>query len=104
LRATLKNFLEVREHCKQALRNTTVFPVGDAFGLHWIQLIYDRGMKQTPQKRENPVISDWVRISGGSTEGLLGGWLAQRQAALREVMAAGHIEPLHWSSVRAGST
>ena len=42
-----------------------------------------------PQKRENPVISDWVRVSEGSTEGLLGGWLAQRQAALREVMAAG---------------
>ena len=39
--------------------------------------------------RENPAISDWVPISGGSTEGLLGGWLAQRQAALREVMAAG---------------
>jgi hypothetical protein len=30
-------------------------------------------------------------ISGGSTEGLLGGWLAQRQAALREVMAAGAL-------------
>jgi hypothetical protein len=43
------------------------------------------------QKRENPVISDWVRISGGSTEGLLGRWLAQRQAALREVMAAGAL-------------
>ena len=42
-----------------------------------------------PQKRENPVISDWVRVSEGSTEGLLGGWLAQRQAALRDVMAAG---------------
>ena len=39
--------------------------------------------------QENPAISDWVPISGGSTEGLLGGWLAQRQAALREVMAAG---------------
>ncbi len=39
--------------------------------------------------RENPVISDWVRISKGLTEGLLGGWLAQRQAALRGVMAAG---------------
>jgi hypothetical protein len=38
---------------------------------------------------ENPAISDWVPSSGGSTEGLLGGWLAQRQAALREVMAAG---------------
>ena len=41
--------------------------------------------------QENPVISDWVPISGGSTEGLLGGWLAQRQAALREVMAAGAL-------------
>ena len=39
--------------------------------------------------RENPVISDWVRISKGLTEGLLGGGLAQRQAALRGVMAAG---------------
>ena len=41
--------------------------------------------------QENPAISDWVPISGGSTEGLLGGWLAQRQAALRDVMAAGAI-------------
>ena len=39
--------------------------------------------------RENPAISDWVRISKGLTEGLLGGGLAQRQAALRGVMAAG---------------
>jgi hypothetical protein len=46
--------------------------------------------------QENPAISDWVPISGGSTEGLLGGWLAQRQAALREVMAAGHLQPLRW--------
>jgi hypothetical protein len=41
--------------------------------------------------QENPVIFDWVPISGGSTEGSLGGWLAQRQAALREVMAAGAL-------------
>ena len=41
--------------------------------------------------QENPAISDWVPISGGSTEGLLGGWLAQRHAALREVMAAGAL-------------
>jgi len=41
--------------------------------------------------RENPAIADWVRSSGGCTEGLLGGWLAQRQAALREVMAAGAL-------------
>ncbi len=41
--------------------------------------------------RENPVISDWVPISGGSTEGLLGGWLAQRQAALRGMVAAGAL-------------
>ena len=34
-------------------------------------------------------MSDRVPVSGGSTEGSLGGWLAQRQAALREVMAAG---------------
>jgi hypothetical protein len=39
--------------------------------------------------QENPVIADWVPISGGSTEGLLGGWLAQRQAALRGMLAAG---------------
>ena len=39
--------------------------------------------------RENPAISDWVRSSGGCTEGLLGGWLAQRQAALRGMVAAG---------------
>ena len=41
--------------------------------------------------QENPVISDWVPVSGGSTKGSLGGWLAQRQAALREVMAAGAL-------------
>ena len=46
--------------------------------------------------QENPVISDWVPISGGSTEGSLGGWLAQRQAALREVMAAGALPTLLW--------
>ena len=39
--------------------------------------------------RENPAIADWVPISGGCTEGLLGGWLAQRQAALRGKLAAG---------------
>jgi len=39
--------------------------------------------------RENPAISDRVRISEGATEGTLGRWLAQRQAALRGVMAAG---------------
>jgi len=39
--------------------------------------------------RENPVISDWVPCFGGKSKGLLGGRLAQRQAALREVMAAG---------------
>ena len=41
--------------------------------------------------QENPAISDWVPSSGGCTEGLLGGWLAQRQAALREMMAAGAL-------------
>jgi hypothetical protein len=46
--------------------------------------------------QENPIISDWVPVSGGSTEGSLGGWLAQRQAALRDVMAAGHFQPLLW--------
>lgn len=45
--------------------------------------------------QENPVISDWVPRSGGCTEGLLGGWLAQRQAALRGMLAAGHFQPLH---------
>jgi len=42
-----------------------------------------------PKKQENPVIADWVRGSGGSSEGLLGGRLAQRQAALRGKKAAG---------------
>ena len=41
--------------------------------------------------QENPVISDWVPSSGGYTEGLLGGWLAQRQAALRGMLAAGAL-------------
>jgi hypothetical protein len=31
------------------------------------------------------------QIGGGESEGLLGGCLAQRHAALREVMAAGHV-------------
>ena len=39
-------------------------------------------------KAGNPVISDWVRF-GWVTEGLLGRWLAQRQAAHRGKMAAG---------------
>ena len=52
--------------------------------------------------QENPVISDWVPNSGGYTEGLLGGWLAQRQAALRGVLAAGALSNLYiGSSVRA---
>ena len=41
--------------------------------------------------QENPVIFDWVPSSGGYTEGLLGGWLAQRQAALRGMLAAGAL-------------
>ena len=41
--------------------------------------------------RENPAIAGWVPISGGSTEGLLGGWLAQRLAALRGKVAAGAL-------------
>jgi hypothetical protein len=54
--------------------------------------------------QENPAISDWVPISGGSTEGLLGGWLAQRQAALREVMAAGALSTFTLGlGCRAGS-
>jgi len=40
--------------------------------------------------RENPVITDWVRVSGGSTEGTLGRLLAQRQAALRGCWRRGH--------------
>src|SRR5258706_133021 len=39
--------------------------------------------------QENPVISDRVPIRGDLSEGSLGGRLAQRHAALREVMAAG---------------
>src|SRR5438067_1248709 len=39
--------------------------------------------------RENPVISDRVPRRGDLSEGSLGGRLAQRLAALREVMAAG---------------
>jgi hypothetical protein len=39
--------------------------------------------------RENPVISDRVPIRGDFAEGSLGGRLAQRLAALRDVMAAG---------------
>ena len=46
--------------------------------------------------QENPVIADWVPSSDGSTEGLLGGWLAQRQAALRGSWRRGHFQPLHW--------
>ena len=41
--------------------------------------------------QENPAIADWVPISGGCTEGLLGGWLAQRLAALRGKLAAGAL-------------
>jgi peptidase E len=60
------------------------------------------GKNPKAKKRENPVIADWVHVSGGSTEGLLGGWLAQRQAALREVMAAGALSTFYiGSSVRA---
>ena len=40
--------------------------------------------------REDPVISDRVCVSGGSTEGSLGRWLAQRQAALRGCWRRGH--------------
>ena len=43
------------------------------------------------QTQENPAIAGWVPISGGSTEGLLGGRLAQRLAALRGKMAAGAL-------------
>jgi hypothetical protein len=51
--------------------------------------------------QENPAISDWVRGSGGSTEGTLGGSLAQRQAALRGMLAAGARSTCFVSSVRA---
>ena len=53
------------------------------------------------QKQEDPVISDWVHDLGGSSEGLLGRQLAQRQAALREMMAAGAQSTLFVYSVRA---
>ncbi len=45
--------------------------------------------KSLSQTRENPVIADRVQVSKGLSEGLLGGWLAQRQAALRGGLAAG---------------
>ena len=51
--------------------------------------------------QENPVITDWVHGSGGSTEGTLGRWLAQRQAALRGLLAAGARSTRFVSSVRA---
>jgi hypothetical protein len=51
--------------------------------------------------RENPAISDWVQILGGLTEGLLGGWLALRQAALRGSWRRGHVVTLLWSPVLA---
>ena len=38
--------------------------------------------------RTQPLLTGF-HISGGSTEGSLGGWLAQRQAALRGKLAAG---------------
>jgi len=38
--------------------------------------------------RTQPLLTGF-HISGGSTEGTLGGWLAQRQAALRGKLAAG---------------
>jgi len=47
------------------------------------------------EKRENPAIADWVQRLGGSTVGMLGGKLAQRQAALRGLMAAGHSHFLY---------
>ncbi len=40
--------------------------------------------------RTQPLLAGF-QFRGESTEGLLGGWLAQRQAALREVMAAGAL-------------
>jgi hypothetical protein len=58
-------------------------------------------MKRSYIKQEDPVISDWVHVLGGSTEGLLGRQLAQRQAALREMMAAGAQSTLFVYSVRA---
>jgi hypothetical protein len=53
------------------------------------------------QTRENPVISDWVHVLGGSTEGLLGRLLAQRQAALRGTGGGGTANVFVYS-VRAG--
>ncbi|HLE63769.1 MAG TPA: hypothetical protein VI750_11535 [Pyrinomonadaceae bacterium] len=51
--------------------------------------------------RENPVIPDWVHVLGGNTEGMLGGRLAQRQAALRGLLAAGARSTFSVYSVRA---
>jgi hypothetical protein len=71
-----------------------------------MQDVLDRSFwkqKRPFKMRENPVISDWVHVSGGNTEGLLGGWLAQRQAALRGLLAAGARSTLRlFVSVRAG--
>jgi hypothetical protein len=52
--------------------------------------------------REDPVISDRVCVSGGSTEGSLGRWLAQRQAALRGMLAAGARSTFSFIPCRAG--
>ncbi len=54
------------------------------------------GAIKQPKMRENPAISDWIQISEGLTEGLLGGRLAQRQAALRGVWAAGARRKLYF--------
>ncbi len=49
----------------------------------------NRKRKKGPKMRENPAISDRVHKTEGYTEGSRGGRLALRQAALREVLAAG---------------
>jgi hypothetical protein len=45
------------------------------------------------KKQEDPVMTDWVHVSGGRTEGSLGRLLAQRQAALRECWRRGYSQP-----------
>jgi hypothetical protein len=63
---------------------------GSAFALaHNSARAQEVGHKICVAKVGNPVIADWVQFRLVLSEGLLGGWLAQRQAALRGKLAAG---------------
>jgi len=73
---------EPGSHCEGAYLPLYVFLFCALCAFLWLTLL-------VALKRENPVITDWVHVSGGSTEGTLGRWLAQRQAALRGMSAAG---------------